>query len=255
MNGRLKERIKRCTKAFQDKSGVSLMFVLAIMLLLMAIGISVVTAAGQNFGASLAQRDRNQLDLYVSSMERTLRAVLVESAVGETMSGSTVDSMTGRILREAYQNVYPSTTGSYNVNMTLSSESPDGDAEYDIVITGTIYVTITLPVETWEYITDDPDDPDAEPVLVLVSRTPLSATASGTINVMLTTRYEAPVRGAFTPNTGGGLLSTRTVTTYRYNGAVIEELLPLSPADPVVDTNLLINYSGIWTVYRHERTA
>jgi hypothetical protein len=51
-----------------------MMFVLAAMFLLTAIGASALAAAGTNRGANAEKRRENQLRLYVSGMEQTLRA-------------------------------------------------------------------------------------------------------------------------------------------------------------------------------------
>ncbi|MCL2499917.1 MAG: hypothetical protein FWE90_06220 [Defluviitaleaceae bacterium] len=56
--------------------GISLLFVLAIMLLLMALGISALTAAGLSHRAVLQQEERNRFNLLVSSMERVMFDVL-----------------------------------------------------------------------------------------------------------------------------------------------------------------------------------
>jgi len=72
-------------RVLRDKAGASLIFVLAAMLLLMALGVSAITAAGYNFSAGLTQRDRSQLNLYVSSMEQTIHASLVEDVTGENI--------------------------------------------------------------------------------------------------------------------------------------------------------------------------
>jgi len=59
-------------KLLKNKSGLSLIFVLAVMLLLLALGVSALTAAGLSQGAGRAQRERNQLEMYVTSMEHTI---------------------------------------------------------------------------------------------------------------------------------------------------------------------------------------
>jgi hypothetical protein len=59
-----------------DKKGITLLFVLGIMLLLLSLSVSVFTAAGLSLGAVNAQRQRTQLYMYASSMERVIMAAL-----------------------------------------------------------------------------------------------------------------------------------------------------------------------------------
>lgn len=51
----------RIMKILKDKSGISMIFVLGIMLLLMAIGVSVLVAASANTGFMLNQKEHNQI--------------------------------------------------------------------------------------------------------------------------------------------------------------------------------------------------
>jgi len=67
-------------KALKNKQGVSLIFVLVSLLLLMALGVSVLTAAGLSHGAVNTQRFRNQLNMYAGSMERVLAELLIDSS-------------------------------------------------------------------------------------------------------------------------------------------------------------------------------
>jgi len=78
-------------KVLRSKSGVSLMYVLATMMLLMAVGVSAITAAGMNAGAAAVQRDRTQLEMYSSSFERTIRTALEEQEE-PNISLSTIDN-------------------------------------------------------------------------------------------------------------------------------------------------------------------
>ena len=63
-------------KIMHNKEGVSLIFVLAFMLLLMALSVSALTAAGLSFRAVFRQQERNQRMLLVESMGLTVREAL-----------------------------------------------------------------------------------------------------------------------------------------------------------------------------------
>jgi type II secretory pathway pseudopilin PulG len=59
-----------------NNKGISLIFVLAIMLMLMALGISALTAAGLSHRAVLKQEERNRFAILSNSMERVMLDVL-----------------------------------------------------------------------------------------------------------------------------------------------------------------------------------
>jgi hypothetical protein len=63
-------------KPLMNQRGISLIFVLAFMLLLMALGISAFTAAGMSHRAVLAQRERNRFTLYADSVERVVQGAV-----------------------------------------------------------------------------------------------------------------------------------------------------------------------------------
>jgi hypothetical protein len=86
--------VRRGKAVLRDKRGASMLFVLAAMLLLMAIGVSALTAAGANFGAAVDKRNENQLNLYVNSMELTLIKALENEA------------LRNRILEEVYDDEF-----------------------------------------------------------------------------------------------------------------------------------------------------
>jgi len=230
-------------KVLRDKSGASLIFVLAAMLLLMAIGVSVVTAAGYNLSAGLTQRDRNQLDLYVSSMEQTIHAALLEDIEGATID--TVSTLGGLILKDAYR----SGDGQYTRIYPLSISIPDSvNATYTVSVAVTINVRIFTPEYEIATIPDPDSDPDMPDYIdIIVDRSPQLAYANGTVTVTQTTTNETSVFSD-TP------LGITTVTTYSYSGVVIlEDYAHYS--DPVTDSNMHIVDPGMWTVIRHEKTS
>lgn len=231
-------------KILRDKSGVSLIFVLAAMLLLMAIGVSAITAAGLNMGAGIAQRDRNQLDLYASSMERTVKASL-EKKEPDGTSIPNVQTLTGRIIRAAYENG----SGLYDLTganaLELTASSPDGGAKYKIVISGNFKVHIIPPVEYTEWIESTVVDEEGNSVLVYeektTGRSPQTATIDGKITAVQTTEYST---------LGGRDLSVTTATSYQFGGALIEEDFS-TYTSPVLDDNMIITGLGTWTVTGH----
>ena len=97
-------------QALRNKSGLSLFFVLGSMMLLLALGVSALTAAGAAFGARFAQQNRNQLELFVSSTERVLLASLGNQEI--SMSDSTDDDTIGDwIIRRAVERFFDGEPG------------------------------------------------------------------------------------------------------------------------------------------------
>jgi len=66
------QKENKVIKILTDKSGASLIFVLGIMLMLMAIGTSVLTAAGANVGFSLKQREHSQIMILDDSVHKNI---------------------------------------------------------------------------------------------------------------------------------------------------------------------------------------
>ena len=245
-------------KILRSKSGASLMFVLAAMLLLMAIGVSAITAAGLSFGASIDQREWSQLDIYVSSMERTMKAALEANDMGDCILDA--KALTSHLLKLAYDSGDGPYSFEESAAVNLTAQSPDGDADYRVVISGEFNVQVFEPIIIKEWVAveggepgepgdpDDPDDPDAEPeieyVEVQVDRTPKIVMISGEIVVTQTTRYQAPDEVIHTMITS---------TTYRLNGVVIEEDPEYDRLSEMAsDSDMLIVFPGALTVMKHE---
>jgi len=95
----------------KSKSGFTLLFVLAAMLMLMTLGISVLTAAAQSQGSNNQQQERNRLNLYASSMERVLNNFFT-SSMSEELTRWIIDyiSLEDNVFQIEidYSNIYPS---------------------------------------------------------------------------------------------------------------------------------------------------
>jgi len=233
-------------KVLRNNSGVSLIFVLAVMLMLMAIGVSAITAAGFSHGASVARHSNNQLDLYVSSMERTIKAALATDTAGKPLTDT--QSLGGTILCDAYR----SNPGQHTLSYTITPSIPDDlGVTYTIDITAEMNVEIFYPVvdTLWAETTQsEPENPDGSIARYreIIDWTPQTAMISGEITVTQTTAYN-PATLIDNP------LSKTTKTTYRYIGGYIEELEGNNiPNTDVDDLSMVIKNPGEWTVIRHE---
>jgi len=237
-------------RVLRDKSGVSLIFVLAAMLLLMAIGVSVITAAGFNLGAGFAQRDRNQLEMFASSMERTIRAMLMESETGEPVLDT--HGLSARIMRDIY--LHDDARGILEYSLTPDMND-DWSVEYTVNVSADMHIEVFEPIVTtvWEPIwEDDPENPDGEQICtgyteVVIDRSPQRAILNGVVKVTQTTVYQRVL--------GGEPLSTTTVTTYLYSGGLLEERAGYDITQPPDDSDMLIADSGAWTVTRHDKIS
>jgi len=255
-------------KLIRDKSGVSLMFVLASMMLLLVIGVSAIVAAGLNVGAGAAQHDRTQLELYSSSMERTIKAAFERE---ETVGANLVDAQTlggqllSRLIADSdvfYQNALgqPAVASGaviIDVNETIELAPggtpitlPDGiDATYTMRITGQLFVFVntfqrneTVPV----FIGVDGDGNDIyHPVEVFA--TPMTATVTGDFIIELLTVYN-PVSGLH-----GVPLSFSSETTYRLDNLILTEgdFAEDKKTLPELD-ELMLSNQVVWTVIRYE---
>lgn len=238
------------------------MYVLATMMLLMAIGVSAITAAGFNVGAGVVQRNRTQLEMYSSSMERTLMAALnVPETNGTQLSdGSTLNTLSGKIIYNALVsselfpdfNASPLPTAPYdqitqgsniidsfdimNIGVTLLAAAVTG-VDYTITVTatretaaGTEIGTLTINVSPYQrysykefFAGYDTDGVTPLPPLVVEElATPLEITISGEITLMQLTTYAAPGGGIAAGGIAANLL-TVIETTYKINNVTLIE--------------------------------
>ena len=236
-------------RVLRETSGVSLLFVLAAMMLLMVVGASAITAAGMSAGAGFARRDGNQLRLWVGGMERTVKAALTEDPTGESVTGPR--TLGGWILREAYLRG----GGRHMVHSTFMPEVPDEwEVTYSIGISADMRMQIFPPIlrTVWEEEqgagSEGPENPEGGQsvqgfVEVAAGRSPQRAMIDGLVTVTQTTAYTAP---------GGNCLCMTTSTTYQYCGGVIEES-DFNEMDPDVhDENMRVAEPGAWKVIKHE---
>ena len=214
----------------RDTRGASLLFILAITFLLLSLGVSVLTAAGLNFGATAAQRDRSQLDIYASSMERVVKVIIEEEEDNISgLSRPVNDSRTlvGLILHDVLTAAVPQGEGSHYItgSMPLSTRAgietiklPDptdlsgenllGNVEYDVVVSWTMSVRVPRLVRCVRNI-DPFGDIEADPCMLFVVE------MGGMISVTVTTTYASH---------SGSVNTMTTITTYMLDEVKVEEL-------------------------------
>ncbi|MDR0325912.1 MAG: hypothetical protein LBI19_07475 [Oscillospiraceae bacterium] len=226
-----------------------MMFVLAAMLLLMAIGVSALVAAGASYGASLAKRAENQLDLYVNSMELTLREVLMDASDVNMDIEDNPTTLTGQILKMAYEHVKDNSFGNYPYTLAPIEITPDipddWDVSYSISVTGTFSIMFTKgEPASWVYLyTSDAGEDYYD---LIMSRIRQEASINGSIIITITA----------TSTIANVTRTTATATTYGLDNASIKEdsFDPQTPrpSESYYLGAMLITSPGTWTFQRHE---
>jgi hypothetical protein len=169
----------------RDKTGGSLLFILGMMLLLMAIGVSALVAAGASAGAALNQNSFSQLNLHADSVIKTVMYGIQENDADE---GSRVDSAEPVIEQ-------PQTLGGQLVRAMYLNEDIDASlpaALNTALLDGAIPVVLPITTEPivvefdFDVITTDfqPaifDDNDDGPPFLLQDAVPKSATINARV--------------------------------------------------------------------------
>jgi hypothetical protein len=230
--------------------GVSMLFVLAAMLLLMAIGVSALTAAGASWGARLNKQAENQLNLYINSMELTVRDLLNQ------------DSMKNHILLMTNGN-----DGDVNIDITLEIANLagqnwpgltfpvlndfTGDPQPPITISGVLRGIVQQPCEAFipevpavPPTLDDDGNPipgTGAPAIPAIPHKPRRVAYNGNLEVKITAEF-------------GGMIVI-SVTTYQYTGGILEEEdnTPPHGGGGTWDPMTVIRNEGNLTFRRHER--
>ena len=100
--------IHRAMQLLKDRTGASLMFILAITLLLLAIGASALAAAGANAAAGENQRAYNQLNMAADSVQKTIMYSLQTSGKDEkAFLNEPLATLGGQLIRALYKNELP----------------------------------------------------------------------------------------------------------------------------------------------------
>jgi hypothetical protein len=169
-------------KTLRNQQGLSLIFVLASMLFLLALGVSALTAAGLSHRAVRRQAERNRLEMVSVSMERVMRDVLVNNA-------DITDAML-RIVYEAFDtehagdhdepgdnffNYFPFFNDETKINplanweMTITPTMPAGIAAnigFEVAVTIDRWFVDMEQIGQWIYDPDhDPDDPNIPDII------------------------------------------------------------------------------------------
>lgn len=117
----------RALAIISSKSGASLLFVLAVMMLLMAVGVSVLVSAGSNLSTGINKQLDNRLNIYTDSMQRTiLYGLKLGDDVDKFITTDTLTTLNGQILGALYKKATAPYAGPLNI--------PDGEYSTGLII-------------------------------------------------------------------------------------------------------------------------
>ena len=265
--------MRKAKTILRSRSGASMMFVLAAMLLLWWIGASALNAATENAGAGNVKRTQNQLELYANSMELTLKSLVEQSETAGLTSLDSADTLVGQILKSIYQAADASADGTegsithfsgsaigasspvatfrMTLNPALSSEIPS-DISYNIAVRGHVsevqftrfkdYVPAAMVFDNYymDWVEISPAEPRV-PQEVLFS--------GGEIIFTVTTTW--------TPPGGGAAQTVITESTYRLVGTVTigdgTTAASTGPFEPAITDMTMASDSWGRVFHKHEK--
>lgn len=214
----------RVLKIIAGNSGASLMFVLAIMLLLMAVGTSVLVSASSNMNAGINKQLENRLNIYADSMHRAILSSL-KSASDETRYiggggiGDYPATLSGQILGALYSGASGSATEEdIPVSLTINCSPSFYDGRIPSV-TSTVEIVVNALVRITPYEAGQlPEDIKDEAGTVLytipeILEQPQSAVINGSATVTITATLPA----------GLAEKSVISVVTYNFTSGFLKE--------------------------------
>ena len=179
-----------------------MLFVLGVMLLLLAVGVSTLAAAGASSGFALSQRNYSRIMLLGDSVHKNI----LYSLQNDPSDDSLLAYQLARALYAAYET--DSGAGLESMELVLSFDAPELSEKYN---NGDIYVeSITLAFPRQE-VTVRPAKPAVtdEDGGLLAPREPKTATVNAVMTVMV--------------EVAAGKRTVRTVATYRYSGGALND--------------------------------
>lgn len=208
-----------------------MVFVLAVMLLLMAIGISSIVAASANAGSGISRQISNQLDIYADSMHRSIMFSLQTSSEDEGKNISSLHTLGGQILGLAYKKTLdasPDSSFTLNITPTLSDSTDLSNSISNVTIKVVPLVNITPATAQQAEVTDE----DGNIILTYAPRKPQTAAISAAATVTVTAKQ--------------GSETVISIVTYDFYGGLLED-------DGTNPNNMIINSAGTWRFNSHEK--
>lgn len=200
---------RKVVTIMKSKSGISLVFVLAVTLLLLAIGASTLVAASTAAGSSQSQVAYRQMELYTDSLVKTLTYQLKLKP-----SDDFERTLSGKLLLTMYQHEKSGGKDplTQQLTATLNSESP---VNTNITVSDfklkfePLDVEITPAVEGEDAVTGTNTDGSSVVILPGTERQPEIARVNATVKVTICLR--------------NGENKMSSVATYEYTDGYLED--------------------------------
>jgi len=216
-------RKNQILKNIQNSSGASILYVLAAMLLLMAISASVLTAASTNLGSGMDKKTSNQLYLYADNMQKS---VMYSLQMGSNDEDRDITSPTGS----------PETLGGQILGAVAVAADPQVPIEWELkpTLDGSDLSNITVSVKVTPTVVTTPEvaaqsevkDADGNIITPAVEYQPKTTVISGSAVVTVTVTLNEK--------------SVITVAVYDFADGLLK--------DSVIDN------AGKWRLISHEKT-
>lgn len=236
-------RVIRLRRVLSSRAGASLLFVLAVMMLLTSIAASVFVAASAGAGVANNQIIRGQMELYADSMQKSMMYSLQnKKETGEIQSTKT---LAGQLMRTLYNKAWAQMNVDgidfidYKEKFTLAFDVPQLSGFTNNMSCYTISIDVEPRVQLKrEYIEEvDYFDSVKEEWVKIKTFYPREANLAANIFVQVEVNYK-----------GKSLLS---VASYKYKNGI---LLSDGSVDQPTPTKVEINQWGDWRFVSHDKT-
>jgi len=197
----------------KDKSGVSLIFVLGVMMFLLAIGASLLAAASANIGANVRQNEYNRVIVLGDSIHRSIMHSLQADPEDE-------NSLANRLAWIVYETPDIVSQGSIELELDIDTPGNDDVPEYmTISITLSFLFREVLTTQATEYVPEIPSFTDTDGITVeavpAVPGMPETASISADMLVTVVIEADGVIRD------GSRFITTQAV--YEYRGGLLSD--------------------------------
>jgi len=224
----MKKRIN-LLNIIKNKSGASLAFVLAVMLLLMAVGISALAAAGATAGKN--RQVLNQLNMYADSIQKSVMFSLQTS--NDDIGRSIPETLGGQILSTIYEKAaYASPDPVESFTLNLTPELSNGTDLSGVISSVTINIDPLINFTPYTPEQNEVIDDEGNVIFTYEPRRPSTAAISGKITVTVTAEYQNE--------------SIISIVTYKLFDGLFAD-------DGTNPDNMIISNAGIWRFISHEK--
>jgi hypothetical protein len=139
----------------QGRQGLSLIFVLSSMLILLALSVSVLTAAGLSYRVVMAQQTRNRLAIFSSDMERLMHSLITGE---QNAADSRFGPITDQILLAVYEAHRTHSFDNLAENMQIELATTLDNAEFVITISFIRSYWVDIMSESVWDVSFDPEE-------------------------------------------------------------------------------------------------